>query len=134
LQRNANEFLSNPVRLSYEQRHQASFSGYWADKLSSALITLLKDAGYYSAVLAQAVIGTQLTFYDLVARTLADVVKASSRLAEQTRGLLGHMLVFAGESAVTVAQMSYRFIRWVFDKLLTALYRSARQASDQNYS
>lgn len=116
------------VRFKYENRHQASFSGYWAEKISSGLITLLKDAGYYSAVLAQAAIGTGLTFYDMLARTLEAVAKASIKLAEQTKGLLGHMLVFARQVVTTVTDLSFTFIRWVFDKTLAALYRSAREA------
>lgn len=116
------------VRLKYENRHQASFSNYWAEKISSGLITLLKDAGYYTAVLAQAAIGTGLTFYDMLARTLEAVAKASTKLAEQTKGLLGHMLVFARQAVSTVAELSYKFIRWVFDVTLGSLYRTAREA------
>ncbi|SNY45003.1 Lipase (class 3) [Arsukibacterium tuosuense] len=116
------------IRLKYENRNQASFSTYWADKISAALITLLKDAGYYTAVLAQASIGTSLTFYDLLARSLESIAKASAKYAEQARGLLGHMLVFARQAVTTVTDLSYKFIRWVFDKTLAALYRSARDA------
>ncbi|KKO45327.1 lipase [Arsukibacterium ikkense] len=116
------------VRLKYENRNQASFSTYWADKISGALITLLKDAGYYTAVMAQAAIGTGLTFYDLLARSLESIAKASTHFAEQARGLLGHMLVFARQAVTTVTELSFRFIRWVFDKTLVALYRSARDA------
>ena len=128
LQKKSNSFLNNAVRLKYEARHQASYSGYWADKISAALITLLKDAGYYSAIMAQATIGTALTFYDLVARTLVKVVQASAKFADQTAGLLGHMLVFAGQSAVKVAELTYEFIKWVFDKTLGVLYRSVKSA------
>lgn len=128
LQKKSDNFLNTPVRLKYENRHQASYSGYWADKISSALITLLKDAGYYGAIMAQAAIGTALTFYDLVARTLVKVVQASARFAEQTAGLLGYMLVFAGQSATKLAQLNYEIIKWVFDKTLGVLYRSVRQA------
>lgn len=116
------------VRLQYDNRHQASFSNYWAEKISAGLITLLKDAGYYTAVMAQAAIGTGLTFYDMLARTLEAVAKASTKLAEQTKGLLGHMLVFARQAASTVAELSFKFIRWVFDVTLGALYRTAREA------
>ncbi|XQF94233.1 hypothetical protein ACOBV9_18560 (plasmid) [Pseudoalteromonas espejiana] len=58
-------------------------------KLGVALVTLLKDAGYYSAVAAQAAIGTGLTFYDMLARTLDKIAKASASFATQTLGLLG---------------------------------------------
>lgn len=125
------DFLSRPVRLDYEKRHQASFTGYWAEQINAALVTLLKDSGHYAAILAQAGIGTALTFYDLVARTLEQVAQASSRFAEQTAGLLGHMLVFAGKAAVAVVNLTFQFIRWVFDQTLGVLYRSVRQALEK---
>lgn len=122
------DYLNTPVRLQYERRHEASFTTRWAEKISAALITLLKDAGYYSAVMAQATISTSMTFYDLLARTLEQVAAASSRFAEQTRGLLGHMLAFARMAVTTVTDLTFRFIRWVFDQTAGALYRAVRQA------
>ena len=57
-----------------------------------------------------------------------DVLSLSTKLAEQTKGLLGHMLVFARQAVTTVAELSFKFIRWVFDVTLGALYRTAREA------
>lgn len=128
LKRRSVNFLNQPVRLKYEQRHQASFTTYWADRINAALVTLLKDAGYYNAVVVQAAIGTTLTFYDMLSRALEKVAKASGHFASQTAGLLGHMLVFAGHAAKAVVDLSYQFIRWVFDKVLSALYRKVKQA------
>lgn len=130
LHKSSLDFLSRPVRLKYENRHQASFTGYWADQINAALVTLLKDSGHYTAIVAQAGIGTALTFYDLVARTLEQVARASVSFAEQTTGLLGHMLVFAGQIATAVVNLTYQFIRWVFDKTINVLYRSVKQALD----
>lgn len=120
--------LDQPVRLRYEDRFRASFTGYWADRLSAALTTLLKDSGYYSAMALQAGFGTTFTFYDRLAKCLEKVADASTQFAEQTAGLLGHMLVFAGKAAVKVTELTFRFIRWVFDKTMGALYRCAEQA------
>ncbi|SET41004.1 Lipase (class 3) [Marinobacter segnicrescens] len=131
LHQNSMEYLNNPVRLDYKRRHEAHFSTYWAERLSSALVTLLKDAGYYSAVLAQAAISTSLTFYDLLAHTLEDIAKASKKFAEQTRGLLGHMLAFARVAVTTVVDLSFQFIRWVFDRTAGALYDAVRQAVER---
>ncbi|NWO04703.1 MAG: lipase family protein [Alteromonadaceae bacterium] len=131
LQRRSESILGAVVRLDYERRHEAFFSGQWADKLSAALITLLKDAGYYSAVLAQAAIGSTLTFYDLLAKTLEKIAAASGRFTEQTKGLLGHMLAFARVAVTTVVDLTFRFIRWVFDQTAGALYRSVRQAIER---
>lgn len=128
LQRHSDNFLNVPVRLDYDNRNQASYSAYWADKISSALITLLKDAGYYSAILAQATVGTGLTFYDLVSRTLVKVAQASVKRSKQVAGLLGHMLVFAGQQTFKLTELTYDVIKWVFDKTLGVLYRSVRAA------
>lgn len=130
LQRKSNNILYSPVRLKYEDRHHAAYGGYWADKITSALITLLKDAGYYNSILAQAGFSSSLTFYDLVARTLTDVAQASARFAAQTIGLLGHMLVFAGQAFVEITELTFEFIKWVFDKTIGILYRSVRAALD----
>ncbi|WP_417547653.1 hypothetical protein [Marinobacter segnicrescens] len=96
------------------------------------MITLLKDAGYYSAVLAQAAVSSTLTFYDLLARTLEQIASASGNFAEQTRGLLGHMLAFARAAVTTVVEMTFSFIRWVFDQTAGTLYNVVRQAVERD--
>lgn len=118
------------VNLRYPDRYQASFTTYWAERISDALITLLKNVGKLPVIAMQATIGTSLTFYDLLAQTLEEVAKASDRFADQVKGLLGHMLVFARQAITTVTDLSYQFIRWVFEKTLQALYRAARNAID----
>lgn len=133
LQKRSDSFLNTPVRLDYEKRNQASYSAYWADKISAALITLLKDAGYYSAILAQATIGTALTFYDLVSRTLVKVAQASVKFGKQVAGLLGHMLIFAGQVSYKITELTYEVIKWVFDKTLGVLYRSVREAINNTF-
>lgn len=132
LHQNSMNYLGHIVRLDYHRRDEATFSGYWAEKISAALITLLKDAGYYSAVIAQAAISSTMTFYDLLARTLEQIADASKTLAEQTRGLLGHMLAFAKAAVTTVLEMTFSFIRWVFDQTAGALYAAVRQAIERN--
>lgn len=122
------DYLKQPVRLDYERRNEASFSSYWAERISAALITLLKDAGYYGAVLAQATVSSTLTFYDLVSRTIEQISASSRKLADQARGLLGHMLAFARMAVTAVTELTFTFIRWVFDKTVAALYRAVQDA------
>ncbi|WDE05163.1 lipase family protein [Thalassomonas viridans] len=122
--------ISQTVRLQYENRYQAFFSPHWSERISAALITLLKDSGYYAAVAAQATMTVGLTFYDMLARTLTEVAQASAKFAGQATGLLGHMLVFAGKASVKITELTYEFIRWVFSITVNALYRIARQAID----
>ena len=104
------------VRLDYEKRHQASFTSQWAHRLGAALITLLKDTGYLYEV--QHMITSGLTFYDKVAMLLTKVANMSDNYAEQQKGMLGHMLVFAGKPGVVITEMSYKFIRWVLSVTL----------------
>ncbi|WDE12125.1 lipase family protein [Thalassomonas haliotis] len=130
LQKISDQRLSQAVRLQYENRYQAFFSPHWSERISAALITLLKDSGYYAAVAAQASFSLGLTFYDMLARTLTEVAQASAKFAVQTTGLLGHMLVFAGKASVKITELSFAFIRWVFSITVNALYRIARQALD----
>ncbi|MCS6177988.1 lipase family protein [Shewanella baltica] len=122
--------LFKEINLKYPERHQVTFTTYWAHRINNALITLLKNAGMLPLIYAQARIGTYLTFYDMLASSVEKIAKLSSEFAEQTRGLLGHMLVFAGKGATKVADLSYRFIRWVFEVTIGALHRIARQALD----
>lgn len=122
--------LFKEIELKYPERHQVTFTTYWAHRINNALITLLRKAGLLTLIYAQARIGTYLTFYDMLASSVEKIAKLSGEFAEQTRGLLGHMLVFAGKGATKVAELSYRFIRWVFEVTIGALHRIARQALD----
>ncbi|MGI2177251.1 lipase family protein [Shewanella sp. AC34-MNA-CIBAN-0136] len=123
----ASEYLK-PVKLRYENRNQASYSDQWSDKLSAALITVLKEAGYYGAIVAQATASYGLTFYDLVAKTLEKIAAAADSFADDVRGLLGHMLSFAGAVVTTVVDLTYATIRAIFNKMLARLYSSVKDA------
>ncbi|TOM12147.1 hypothetical protein CGH82_23760, partial [Vibrio parahaemolyticus] len=68
----------------------ASFTEYWSERIQSALITLLKDAGLFSAIAVQATVSTGMTFYDILARNIEKVAKASKVRESQVKGLLGH--------------------------------------------
>ncbi|MGP8306304.1 hypothetical protein [Vibrio sp. YIC-376] len=99
-------------------------------KLSAALTTLLKDAGpqHYRAIEIQARLSSGMTFYDHLARSIEKVAAASGKLAEQTKGLLGHMLVFAGRSVDKITDLSAKFIRWVFEVTIGKLFKTAQRA------
>lgn len=127
LQTTASDYL-HPVRLDYDKRNQASYNNYWADRLSAALLTLLKDAGYYTAVAAQAGISSGATLYDFIAQTLVKITEAGNTAASQVKGLLGHMLVFAGAASSVVKDLTYTTIRGIFNKMLNRLYRGVTEA------
>lgn len=52
-------------------------------------------------------------------------------MAEELKGLLGHILVFVGQGQREVKQMSIKFIRWVLGLMITALYTKAKQAVER---
>ncbi|TCI01165.1 hypothetical protein EZV61_18940 [Corallincola luteus] len=84
---------------------------------------------FYTAVVAQAAIGTTLTIYDVIAQKLEDIARMSPVYAEQELGLLGCMLTFAGnKKAVKAADLTYTFIRWVLRLTLERLFKSAKSA------
>ncbi|MBU2972512.1 lipase family protein [Pseudoalteromonas sp. C2R02] len=118
------------VRLDYEKRHQASFTSKWAHRLGAALITLLRDTGYLYEI--QHMITSGLTFYDKIALYLTKVANMPGKFAEQQRGLLGHMLVFAGKRGVEITEMSYKFIRWVLSVTLDKVALVAGHALSMN--
>ncbi|MCS4309268.1 hypothetical protein M2404_003639 [Rheinheimera pacifica] len=116
------------VRLMYDRRFECSFSTHWQERLSHALITLLKDAGMLAGISVQMTISGIMTFYDHLALTVEKVALMSPQFETQVMGLLGHMLVFAGKVTTAVTELTARFIRWVFKVTLEALYRVARRA------
>jgi hypothetical protein len=118
------------VRLDYEKRHQASFTSKWAHRLGAALITLLKDTGLLYEV--QHMVTNSLTFYDKVALLLTKVAHMPGNFAEQQKGMLGHMLVFAGKPGVVITDLSYKFIRWVLSVTLDKVAQVAGSAISMN--
>ncbi|TCI01770.1 lipase family protein [Corallincola luteus] len=116
------------VRLKYENRHHASFTSVWADRIGEALLTLLRKSGQLTAIMAQAAIGGTLTLYDVLARSLVEISNLSKEYAEDCKGLLGHILNFAGKATVTVDKMTYSFIKSVLNLMLTKLGTATKLA------
>ena len=114
--------------LQYAQRHQASFSHRWQQIITDALVTILKTTGQYAFLTGQAAAGVSLSFYDILARCLSESILQSPAIAEELKGLLGHILVFVGKGTRTVTDMSIKFIRWVLGLMISTLYRKAKQA------
>lgn len=120
--------ISQRVILNYEDRLHAFYSTHWADKIMAALITALCDGGYTALVgslqASAAAIGT---VYDLMAQAVTKVA-ALAGYEEQVRGLLGHMIVFAGLGAGIPIKLTYSFIKWVFENTIARLLKTARIA------
>ncbi|MDO6610178.1 lipase family protein [Shewanella sp. 1_MG-2023] len=109
------------VRLKYQERHLASFNAHWADKIGDALLTLLRDSGKITSILTQAAVGSALTIYDALARGLVEISQMSSRYAEDTKGILGHILNYVGKPGVKIVDMTYQLIKDILVLMLNKL-------------
>lgn len=120
--------IKERVVLSYQNRTQASYSTFWADRLAKALLTLLIDAGYSGTVATLQVMGASIgTVYDLMAKTVAEIAQIEGHKG-QVKGVLGHMMVFAGVIVALPVIITYPFIKMVFDKAIGRLMKDARAA------
>ncbi|MED5525953.1 MAG: lipase family protein [Pseudomonadota bacterium] len=120
----ADNFLSRPVQLNYENRYRAFCSGTWSDKISAFLLQILKAAG----VTFQFALTSGFSIYDFLAQRLEDIAKLSAKFAKDVKALLGHMLAFAGRFVDITIEFTSKFIRWVFDIMLKSLGRLVKQA------
>ena len=120
--------LSQRVVLNYNNRLQTTYSTHWADKLAAALMTLMIDGGAAGTVASLQVMGASVgTVYDLMAQSVVKIANMAG-YEEQIRGMLGHMLVFAGKYSAIPIELTYKFIRWVFDITLGRLTKAAKMA------
>ncbi len=117
------------VILNYNNRLQANGSPDWADKIAAAILTLLIDGGCSALVFGLQNVGSAIaTIYDAIARSMIKIAEISGEFAERVRGLLGHMLVFAGKGANVAIKFTFSFIRWVFDLVLRKLNQAVKAA------
>ncbi|MGP8306368.1 lipase family protein [Vibrio sp. YIC-376] len=117
------------VILNYNNRLQANSSPDWADKISAAILTLLVDGGCATLVFGAQNVGSAIsTIYDAIARSMTKIAEISGEFAERVKGLLGHMLVFAGKGANVAIKFTFSFIRWVFDLVLRKLNLAVKAA------
>ncbi|HAS6053788.1 TPA: lipase family protein [Vibrio vulnificus] len=122
------ENIYKSTRLKLQNSHKVIFNNYWADKIASAIRTLLRDAGYVALLSFQNMAMSGLTFYDLIAQAIEKIANISQRFREQTEGLLGHMLKFAGKIVHKLTDLSSRFIKNVFGSVLKRLKSSVFNA------
>ncbi|ALG52746.1 lipase family protein [Vibrio parahaemolyticus] len=126
-QKSANAF--ERVVLNYNNRLDAKTNDLWADKISAAILTLLVDGGFAATVFALQSTGSAIaTIYDAIARSMVKISELSSEFSERVKGLLGHMLVFAGKGANIAIKFTYSFIRWVFELVLSKLNQAVKAA------
>lgn len=96
---------------------------------SGHITTILRQSGVASVAIlgVQNLAGGVHTFYDNLAMELEKSAKVFPN-DEHVKGLLAHMLVFAGRGAHVVIKLTARFIRWVFEQVLAVLSRAVRYA------
>ena len=117
------------VVLNYRNRLEVKTNDFWADRISAAILTLLIDGGLASFVFGAQALGAGIaTIYDAIARSMVKISELSSEFADRVKGLLGHMLVFAGKGAQIAIKFTYSFIRWVFELVLGKLNQAVKAA------
>ncbi|PKF81611.1 lipase [Vibrio sp. vnigr-6D03] len=126
LQKVSKKYFNKRVVLDYNRRKEAAFNETWKDKIIGAVITLLRNSGVGLGL--QSAMLPLLTIHDILARHLSTIAQKSSQFAEQTKGILGHMLVFAGRAGIEVRDMSYKFVKWVFTLMTKRLLNAVRSA------
>ncbi|KJY78358.1 lipase family protein [Vibrio nigripulchritudo] len=126
LRKVSKNFFNKRVVLDYNRRKEAAFNQTWKDKIIGAVITLLRDSGIGLGL--QSAMLPMLTIYDILARHLSKIAAKSKTFAAQTKGLLGHILVFSGRAAIEVTEISYKFVKWVFALMTKRLYNAVRTA------
>ncbi len=114
--------LKRAAPLKIEDCHRVTRTAYWAERIQSSLVWLLKRTGY--AVIITATGG--LSVYDLMARALSEIAKMSREYAEETKGLLATILRFCGKSVKAIDTVTYKLAKDTLMLLVSTLYKEAK--------
>jgi len=116
------------VTLSVQNAQQVQSSVYWMNRLSEALITILREANLALLNSIQSGVANGLNLYDKIAMILADKSLHAMDISSQLSGLLACMLKFAGYGGHKIKELTAEVIRWVFERTLNMINRLAREA------
>ena len=116
------------VTLSVQNAQQVQSSVYWMNRLSEALITVLREANLALLNSIQSGVANGLNLYDKIAMILADKSLHAMDISSQLSGLLACMLKFAGYGSHKIKELTTEFIRWVFERTLNMINKLAREA------
>ena len=116
------------VTLTVQHAAQVQSSVYWMNRLSEALITVLREANLALLNSIQSGIANGLNLYDKIAMILAVKSLHAVDISSQLSGLLACMLKFAGYGRYTLKELTTEFIRWVFEKTIKMINKLAREA------
>jgi len=116
------------VTLTVQNAGQVQSSVYWMNRLSEALITILRDANLALLNSIQSGVANGLNLYDKIAMVLADNTLHAVDISTQLSGLLACMLKFAGYAGHKIKELSKEFIRWVFEKTLKMIHKLSLEA------
>lgn len=120
------------IILDYKDIYKVQCNAEWERKIRLCMITLLHDLKFTGFAAVQSVGVSMFTVYDLIARFFEQMAKAAETAAERVKGLLGHILAFVGQAGRQIKNLSYAFIREVFNLMLNKLTRMARDAINRH--
>ncbi|AQQ00006.1 MULTISPECIES: lipase family protein [Pseudoalteromonas] len=116
------------VTLDIAHATQVQPSIYWMNRLSEALMTVLRQAKLGALNALQSGTANGLGLYDKIAMILANNNFHTVDLTGPINGLLACMLAFAGYARTKIKELSAEFIKWVFEKTLQMVNRIAQKA------
>ncbi|GAA77610.1 lipase family protein [Pseudoalteromonas sp. BSi20495] len=116
------------VTLDITHATQVQPSIYWMNRLSEALMTVLRQAKLGTLNALQSGTANGLSLYDKIAMILANNNFHTVDLTGPINGLLACMLAFAGYARTKIKELSAEFIKWVFEKTLKMVNRIAQKA------
>lgn len=116
------------VTLDISHANQVQPSIYWMNRLSEALMTVLRQAKLGGLNMLQSGTANGLNLYDKIAMILANNSYHTVDLTGPINGLLACMLAFAGYARTKIKELSAEFIKWVFEKTLQMVNKVAQKA------
>jgi hypothetical protein len=111
---------SNPVTFTYHSMVM----------INKATLFILKKIMHSTAIVAQALIASGLTFLDVLAMMLHKGLQLSSEVSEYVQGLMRRILSMLNSTVRVGADITFQFIRWVLMRLIQSVYRLANMAFD----
>ncbi|TMP16873.1 lipase [Pseudoalteromonas sp. S2721] len=118
----------NRVVLSASHAVQVQPSIYWMNRLSEALMTVLRQAKLGCLNALQNGVANGLSLYDRIAVILANNQFHTVDLSGPINGLLACMLAFAGYAKAKIKELTVEFIKWVFEQTLKMVNKVAQRA------
>jgi len=117
--------------LSTPSGRNTIFSSASLEKITAALLYLLRKAGFMVSFSIQNTVGFGTTLYDAIAWKLSNLAGKSPEMEGQVKNLMSHMMAFVGLPIAKTGETTVQAIRAVFNRMVAVLYYLARNTLGQ---